>query len=250
MELPRYLTGNGNGPEVLLVHGLSSDAGGWWQVAEHLAARGWRVTAVDLRGHGAAPRADSYRVSDYAADLLAVWRGETGGMPWDAVVGHSLGGAAASAAAAAEPHWTRRLVLVDPVLTIDGPGLDRVRDGILADLATRDAESIRRKNPRWHDRDVEEKVRALALVEAQTIVATTREPGTWQGTAHVEGIAVPTLLIAADPAAGGLLPPAVAARLAEKNPGVSAVTIEGAGHSIHRDDPTTLLLHLDRFLTA
>lgn len=250
MELPRYVTGSGDGPEALLVHGLSSDAGSWWQVAEHLVGRGWRVTAVDLRGHGAAPRAGSYRVPDYAADLLSVWPDDIGGTPWDAVVGHSLGGAASAAAVAAEPHWTRRLVLIDPVLTIDGPGLDGVRDGILADLATRDAEGIRRKNPRWHDRDVEEKVRALGLVEPETIIATTSEPGTWQGTAHVEGIAVPTLLVSADPAMGGLLPPVVAGRLAEKNPAVSAVTVEGSGHGIHRDDPTTLLLHLDRFLAG
>ena len=44
----------------LLIHGLTSSGATWWRVAEALAADGWHVTAVDLRGNGDAPTADRY----------------------------------------------------------------------------------------------------------------------------------------------------------------------------------------------
>ena len=95
----------------LLVHGLTSDGGTWWRVGEALASAGWFVTAVDLRGNGAAPIAQHYSFADYASDLP--------GRDWDVVVGHSLGGAVATLAAL-EPGFTRRLVLLDPALALPG----------------------------------------------------------------------------------------------------------------------------------
>jgi pimeloyl-ACP methyl ester carboxylesterase len=59
-------------PSALLLHGLTSAGGTWWQVASALAAAGWSVTAPDLRGHGGSPRTLSYRLGDYAADVLAL----------------------------------------------------------------------------------------------------------------------------------------------------------------------------------
>src|SRR4051812_12177308 len=70
VELPRYEDGPEEGPQALLMHGLSSDAGGWWQTVDHLVGRGWRVTRVDLRGHGRAERSRRYGVPDYAGDVL------------------------------------------------------------------------------------------------------------------------------------------------------------------------------------
>ena len=80
----------------LLVHGLTSGAGTWWQLAEALAADGWHVTGVDLRGNGRSPEAASYRLSEYAADLP--------GSDWDLVVGHSLGTPIAVIAASVPTH--------------------------------------------------------------------------------------------------------------------------------------------------
>src|SRR4051812_26762375 len=114
IELPQRTWGEA-GPRALLVHGLSSDSDSWWRLVEALVADGGRVTTVDLRGHGAASRADSYRLEDYAGDLPS--SPDPGSEGWDLVVGHSLGGAT-SVLAARRPGFTKLLVLLDPVLDV------------------------------------------------------------------------------------------------------------------------------------
>lgn len=246
MDLPRYEEGPEDGREALLVHGLSSDAGGWWQTADHLIDRGWRVTRVDLRGHGAADRSSRYGVADYAADVRGTRprRGDT----WHLAVGHSLGGSSVLSAAESDPAWAERIVLLDPVLEIDEPGLAVIRDGIFDDLAGATAESLRSAHPRWDERDINAKLAALQRVEASTIAATVADPAHWQLVERAAAVGVPTLLLAADPALGGLLAPGVGDALARANPLVTAVTVEGAGHSIHRDDAAAFLRLLDGFL--
>lgn len=83
-------TTTGTGPHhVGLVHGLGADAATWGPFIRRMTASGtYTVTAVDLRGHGASPRASSYRVEDMADDLV-----ETLPAGLHSVVGHSLGGA-------------------------------------------------------------------------------------------------------------------------------------------------------------
>ena len=44
--------GNPADPPVLLVHGVTSNAGIWWRTAPAIAAAGWHVIAVDMPGHG------------------------------------------------------------------------------------------------------------------------------------------------------------------------------------------------------
>ena len=70
----------------LIVHGLGSSAATTWQLSEALAEAGWSATAVDLRGHGLAPRGTSYRIDDFAEDLAATT--PEGGGSWDVVIGH------------------------------------------------------------------------------------------------------------------------------------------------------------------
>ena len=113
LTLPRLSWGDPHATtHALLVHGLGSNGALMWLYGVALADAGWHATAVDLRGHGTAPRAVDYSIAAYAADL--VHTAAPDGEPWDLVVGHSLGGAAATSASAATPAWTRRLVLVDP----------------------------------------------------------------------------------------------------------------------------------------
>src|SRR2546430_5388139 len=92
----------------LLVHGLSSNALLWGEVAEALAAAGHPVHAVDLRSHGdsdAPP--DGYDTATAADDLAAL--GLTGAV----VAGQSWGGNVAVALAAKHPEMVAALALVD-----------------------------------------------------------------------------------------------------------------------------------------
>jgi pimeloyl-ACP methyl ester carboxylesterase len=101
----------GEGPAIVLIHGITSSSRTWRAVMQGLAAR-HTVIAPDLLGHGrsAKPRGD-YSLGAYASgvrDLLAVL-----GVPRATVVGHSLGGGIAMQFAYQFPDRLDRLVLVD-----------------------------------------------------------------------------------------------------------------------------------------
>jgi pimeloyl-ACP methyl ester carboxylesterase len=72
-----------------LVHGLGGEGATWQPLVDRLVAAGaYTVTTVDLRGHGSSNRAPSYRLDEFADDVV---RSLPTGL--DSVVGHSLGGA-------------------------------------------------------------------------------------------------------------------------------------------------------------
>lgn len=78
----------GGGDRVaLLLHGITADSTAWDEVAPALADRGYRVVAVDFRGHGRSPRAASYQPRQLAEDVL-----ETVAARPALAIGHSLGG--------------------------------------------------------------------------------------------------------------------------------------------------------------
>jgi pimeloyl-ACP methyl ester carboxylesterase len=100
----------GEGPLVVLVHGLAGSSMTWRDVLPRLADR-FTVVAPDLLGHGqsAKPRGD-YSLGAYASgirDLMVALDLERG-----TFVGHSLGGGVAMQLAYQFPERCERLVLV------------------------------------------------------------------------------------------------------------------------------------------
>jgi pimeloyl-ACP methyl ester carboxylesterase len=104
----RYLVG-GEGPPLVLVHGLGGAATNWLLVAPELA-RERRVIVPELPGHGGSgglPGAPS--LDQFAEAVLAVLEHEQAvPAPW---VGHSLGGAVGLRAAVLRPDAVTGLVL-------------------------------------------------------------------------------------------------------------------------------------------
>jgi pimeloyl-ACP methyl ester carboxylesterase len=100
----------GEGPAIVLVHGLAGSSTTWKGVLPALAER-FTVVAPDLLGHGqsAKPRGD-YSLGAYASgirDLLVAL-----GVDKASFVGHSLGGGVAMQLAYQFPERCERLVLV------------------------------------------------------------------------------------------------------------------------------------------
>ena len=84
-------TGEGERREVLLVHGLASNAYVWEGVGRCLAGSGHRVVAVDQRGHGRSDRPESgYDFGTLVEDLRSVM--VRLGMDRPLVAGQSWGG--------------------------------------------------------------------------------------------------------------------------------------------------------------
>lgn len=101
----------GTGPLVLLVHGFPEYWGTWTRQIPALAAAGYRVAAVDLRGYGASDKPPrGYDAYTMAADLIGLIRalGERDAF----LVGHDLGGLLGFAAAGFHPKSVRKLVVL------------------------------------------------------------------------------------------------------------------------------------------
>jgi pimeloyl-ACP methyl ester carboxylesterase len=132
-----YVT-SGQGPPLVLVHGMVSDHHRWHPLLPYLEPH-VTVHALDRRGRGLSGDAPEYAVTrefeDVAAVIDAVAR--TSGRAVD-VYGHSSGGLFAFGAAALSPH-VRRLVLYEgwPVVQPPGdlypPGFAERLDALLAE---------------------------------------------------------------------------------------------------------------------
>ncbi len=100
----------GDGPAVVLVHGMLNSSSHWHEVARSLAAS-HTVLAPDLIGHGdsAAPRGD-YSLGAHAAAIRDVMAAV--GIERATIVGHSLGGGVAMQFFYQFPQRVERLALV------------------------------------------------------------------------------------------------------------------------------------------
>ena len=101
----------GDGPVVLLIHGLGHSTHGWRKNFAPLAADGYRVMAVDLPGFGYSDNPGDLTLEQYT-DFIRDWL-DLHCLEWAAVVGNSLGGLIAASFAARHPERLRALVLAD-----------------------------------------------------------------------------------------------------------------------------------------
>jgi pimeloyl-ACP methyl ester carboxylesterase len=246
----------GNGPAVLLVHGIGDSSDTWRPVLEQLA-EDHTVIAPDLLGHGRSekPRAD-YTVGGYAngmRDLLAVLEVDRA-----TVVGHSLGGGVAAQFAYQFPERCERLVLVgsgglgrtvSPLLRVAAvPGVEALMPLLgfpPVKLFSRIGASVLRLFDTSLGRDAEEILAvfdALPNTEARRAILRTLRSGVdWQGQvitmldraylAHD----VPTLIVWGRRDAIIPLGHARLARIAF--PDSELVIFDEAGHFPHHTDP-------------
>ncbi|MFE7844312.1 alpha/beta fold hydrolase [Microbacterium sp. NPDC057407] len=243
VTLPRLSWGSpASDRRALLVHGLGSNAHLMWRFGVALADAGWRADAVDLRGHGVAPRALDYTLEAYAADVAAI--GPDGGGPWDLVLGHSLGGAAVTLAAAADRSWTRRLVLVDPAISLTPHDRDVVRNSQEESFADPSQAAVRAAHPHWHEQDVELKSLAAHQASRWAVEQTSAQNPRWDVTAAATALDVPTHVIGSDPEVYSIFCGKPAEAVVAANPHLTLSVVAGAGHSPHRDKPEATIAQL------
>lgn len=101
----------GEGPDLIMVHGLAANRAFWFAHASSLAAQ-YRVTLFDLRGHGYSDMpATGYSAGALGHDILGLMDALDIGRA--ALAAHSYGGSAALEAAIAAPHRITQLALFD-----------------------------------------------------------------------------------------------------------------------------------------
>ncbi|MDV6374038.1 alpha/beta fold hydrolase [Deinococcus arenicola] len=100
---------SGEGPPMVLVHGLSG-SGRWWRRNLPALTQHHRVYSLDLSGYGAARRQRALSVRESAA-LIASWL-EAEDLHNITLIGHSMGGHICIRVAAGYPQRIQNLVLV------------------------------------------------------------------------------------------------------------------------------------------
>ena len=105
-----HATQAGEGPPVVLLHGLFGAARNFGAVQRALAPR-FRAIALDMRNHGDSPHAPDMRYPTLAEDVRDTLRALE--IEKAAVIGHSMGGKAAMAMALRWPEEVGRLLVSD-----------------------------------------------------------------------------------------------------------------------------------------
>ena len=105
-----YIDWGGDGPPLVMLHGLSGHARTWDHTAAALSDRD-RVLALDQRGHGDSDWAPRYGIGPMAADLLAFM--DALQFTKVTLMGLSMGGMVSFVFAAAHPERVRRLMVLD-----------------------------------------------------------------------------------------------------------------------------------------
>ncbi|MGH3430756.1 MAG: alpha/beta fold hydrolase [Mycobacteriales bacterium] len=250
----------GDGPSVVLLHGLAGHADEWAHTASWLTGR-CRAVALDARGHGRSERlpADVTRDSLVADAVFVI---ERLGLQPVVVVGQSVGGLTALSLAARRPELVRGLVLVDASPAGGGEDVDdavnatagalrewpvpfRSRQGAQAFFAERFGAGLAAEawtNGLEHREDGW-RPRFDVAVMAQTLRQAISSPS-WE---EWERIACPTLVVRAG---NGVVESEIATEMIERLPGARLVELHDAAHDLHLDRPAEWRKTLSGFLDS
>lgn len=121
-------------PTILMLHGGGQNRHSWKNTGQILSDLGFRVVAVDTRGHGdsdRAPEAD-YALASLTGDVVHIL--DAIGTPV-VIIGASMGGLTGIMVAdAAGPGKVTKLVLVDVVPRFEKTGSARIRDFMFSNV--------------------------------------------------------------------------------------------------------------------
>ena len=255
-----YLDWGGDGPPLVMLHGLTGHAHTWDHTAAALSGR-YRVLALDQRGHGDSGWSPSYGGGRMAEDLLAfldaLQLGEV------TLMGLSMGGLVAFIFAAAHPERVRDLIVLDIGPEIAVAGARKVAAGLAANrvFSSEDeaVDQARAVNPRPTDEALRHRVRHNLRSRPDGTLTfkyddALRERGaifdrsTDQLWAAWQAVSCPILLVRGDES--DILAVETAQRMLASNPRAGLAGVPDCGHSITLDNPQGLLDALNPWLAA
>ncbi|MDA7905192.1 alpha/beta hydrolase [Rhodopirellula sp.] len=258
----------GAGPTLLLLHGVTRCGEDWQPLMPTLAAS-WKVIALDQRGHGESPRGGDYLVDDYVADAVRIIRDELA-TPL-VIFGHSLGAMVAAAVAAELPQQVRGIVLEDPPFHMmgnriagslwqsqfigmreaarRGGGIDEITDALAEIRLPRDDGGYKRLGEVRDRASLQWSAQCLSQIDPAVLTPVIE--GRWLDgydmPAVFSRIQCPTLLLQADPRAGGALIDTDAEVASAAITSCQLVRFSGCGHQLHRDRPEDVLETFAKF---
>jgi pimeloyl-ACP methyl ester carboxylesterase len=230
----------GDGPPVVLLHGLSATRRNVVQGSRALVKRGYRLISYDARGHGASSPAPSYEYADLLADLEAVLRELE--LERAALVGSSMGAATAMAFTLEHPERVPALVQITPAYTgyartgdVDGESWEKLATALDGGIE----EFVEVAQPqglpeRWRDVAREASRQRMERHEHLDAVAQAlrQVPGSvaWRGLDALSELEVPVLVVGSQDDSDWLHPLGVAEEYCRKLPNAELV-VEDKGQS-------------------
>ncbi len=255
-----YTDWGGDGPPLVMLHGLTGHARTWDETAGALSQR-YRVLALDQRGHGDSEWAPRYGLVPMAEDVLGFL--DALGLADVTLMGLSMGGLVSFVFAAAHPDRVTRMVIMDIGPEIAPAGAANVASGLAAnDVFGSEDEAFaqaREGNPRPADATLRHRVshnlRSLpdgtltykydkALRSPRALFDLTPD----QLWAAWRAVSCPVLLVRGDDS--DVLAAGTAERMLAENRGASFAAIPDCGHSITLDRPQGLIDVVSPWLAA
>lgn len=271
-EVDTHYRVHGDGPPLLLVHGLMTSNYSWRYVYGPLGEH-FRIYAPDLPGAGRTEKITDRR---YDPRALAEWIGafqKTTDIHGCPVVGNSLGGYLCMWLALREPASMSRLVNLHspgvPTRRLELLGTASLLPGItrfIAWLARRNPEKWAHEHVHYYDETL--KSREEAAIYAEPIstregsiafakyMTETIDPGLMDDFRDLlqgrrdEGLDFPVPLLLLYAEEDPMVPPEVGESLSELIPSAEFVTMQNASHFAHVDAPERFVRHVLDFLEA
>jgi pimeloyl-ACP methyl ester carboxylesterase len=244
----------GDKPPLILSHGITDNGLCWTRTAQALEDN-FDLILADARGHGLSDAPEKgyshgARADDLAGFITAL------GLKKPFLMGHSMGADTTAYAAALYPELVGCAILEDPPWYEDSVSTesraataDEWRTKIIERKSTTSEELViagRAEHPTWAEIEFEPWVAAKWQVSPNVVqVITDWRPG-WRDIAVQ--IKCPTLVLIGDPARGSLVTPRVADEISGQYPHFTLAKIEGAGHSIRRDQFERFIGEVTTFL--
>jgi esterase len=256
-----YLDWGGDGPPLVMLHGLTGHAHTWDHTAAALSAR-YHVYALDQRGHGDTGWASRYGIPAMVDDLTGFL--DALQLPVVTLMGLSMGGIVAYQFTAAHPERVSRLVVLDIGPEIAPAGARQVAAALAAsDVFASEDEAVahaRAANPRPTDESLRHRVshnlRPLPdgtltykwdkALRGGGAIGDGLDPD--QRWAAWNSVSCPVLLLRGDDS--NILAQQTADRMVAGNPNATLAVIADCGHSITLDRPEGLLEAVGPWLEA
>jgi pimeloyl-ACP methyl ester carboxylesterase len=222
----------GDGPPIVLLHGLTATRRNVTQGSSHLLRRGYRLIGYDARGHGEsdrAPHPSEYEYADLVRDLAYVL--ESRGLDRPVLAGSSMGAATSMTYALEHPDRLSALVQITPAYNGSPRGgsdqlsaWERLADGLerggIDGFVA--AAGLERLPERWREaaqlatrQRIERNHDLQAIADAIRVVPRSRA---FDGLDLLEALELPTLVVATRDEADPLHPFDVAREYAERLP--------------------------------
>jgi pimeloyl-ACP methyl ester carboxylesterase len=229
----------GDGPSIILCHGLTATRRYVVHGSRLLPRRGFKAISYDARGHGEsdpAPPGSGYSYAELADDLAALAERRSGGEPY-VLAGHSMGAHTLTAHALAVPERVAAVVIIGPTF-VGAPLTDEQAaywDGLADSLERGGVEGFleaydRDLDPEWRETLLRIARDRLSLHRhPEAVAAALREvPGArpFEDLSELEFLELPALVVASHDEADPGHPYTVAEQWAERLPQATLVSEE------------------------